>query len=84
MGTTWDPLVPNLYYDYHISFKISCSNNSTVNEYESEYNNYILTRFGWMCIWDVLTWDPLGTHLCLIFFMTSIFPLIIHVAFILH
>ena len=84
MGPTWDPLVPNFRYDFHISFNNSCSFHSTFNEYESEYNNYILTRFGWMCIWDVLTWDPLGTHLCQIFVMTSIFSLIIHVAIILH
>ena len=39
MGPTWDPLAPNFHYDFHISFNISCSNNSTLNEYESEYNN---------------------------------------------
>ena len=84
MGPTWDPFVLNFRYDFHISFNNSCSFHSTFNEYEFEYNNYILTRFGWMCIWDVLTWDPLGTHLCQIFVMTSIFSLIIHVAIILH
>ena len=84
MGPTWDPLVPNFRYDFHISFNNSCTNNSTLNEYESEYNNYILTKFGWICIWDLLIWDPLGTHLCQIFNMISVFPLIIHVAFILH
>ena len=83
MGPTWDPLVPNFNYNFHISFNNSRSNHSRLNEYESEYNNKILTRFGWMCIWDVLTWDPLGTHLCQIFDMTSIFPLIIHVPIIL-
>ena len=36
MGPTWDPLVPNFPYDFHISFNISCINNSTLNEYESE------------------------------------------------
>ena len=82
MGPTWDPLGTNFHYDFHISFNNSYTNISTLNEYESKYNNYILMRFGWMCIWDVLTWDPLGTHLCQIFIMTSIFPLIIHVAII--
>ena len=84
MGPTWDPLGPNFHYNFHISFNNSCSIPSTLNEYESEYNNQILTRFGWICIWDVLTWDPFGTHLGQIFIMTSIFPLIIHVAFLLH
>ena len=39
MGPTWDPLVPNSHYDFHISFTNSCTNNSTLNEFESEYNN---------------------------------------------
>ena len=39
MGPTWDPLGPNFHYDIHISFNNSCSNKSTLNEYESEYNN---------------------------------------------
>ena len=47
-----------MYGDFHISFNNSCTNNSTLNEYECEYNNYILTRLGCMCIWDILTWDP--------------------------
>ena len=38
MGPTWDPLVPNFYHDFHISFNNSCTNNPTLNEYESEYN----------------------------------------------
>ena len=36
MGPTWDPLGTNFHY---ISFNNSCSNYSTLNEYESEYNN---------------------------------------------
>ena len=84
MGPTWDPLGPNFHYDFHISFNNSFSIPSTLNEYESEYNNQILTRFGWICIWDVLTWDPPGTHLGQIFIMTSIFPLIIPVPIIVH
>ena len=39
MGPTWGPLRPNFHYDIHISFNNTCSNNSTLNEYESEYNN---------------------------------------------
>ena len=39
MGPTWDPLGPNFHYDIHISLNNSCSNKSTLNEYESEYNN---------------------------------------------
>ena len=39
MGPTWDPLVPNFHYDFHISFNNSCTNNFSLNEYESEYNN---------------------------------------------
>ena len=63
LGPTWDPLVPNFLYDSHISFNNSCSNLCTQNEYESEYYKYILMKFVWMCIWDILTWDPFGTHL---------------------
>ena len=37
MGPIWDPLVPNFHYDFHISFDNSCTNKSTLNEYESEY-----------------------------------------------
>ena len=36
MGPTLDPLGPDFQYDFHISFSNSCSNNSTLNEYESE------------------------------------------------
>ena len=39
MGPTWDPLVPNFHYYFHISFNNSRSNHSRLNEYESEYNN---------------------------------------------
>ena len=39
MGPTWDPLVPNFRYDFHNFLNNSCTNNSTLNEYESEYNN---------------------------------------------
>ena len=39
MGPTWDPLGPNFRYDFDISFNNSCSDNSTLNEYESGYNN---------------------------------------------
>ena len=83
MGPTWVLLVPNFHYDFHISFNNSCTNNSALNEYQSEYNNEILTRLVWIFIWDVLSWDPPGTHLCQIFIMTSIFPLIIHVPIVL-
>ena len=63
MGPTWDPLVPDFQYDFRISFNNSSSILSTLNEYESECYDYILMRFGWMCTWDILTWDPFGTHL---------------------
>ena len=63
MGPTWDPFVPNFQYDFHICFNNSCSNHSTLNEYESEHYNNILMIFVWMCIWDISTWDPFGTHL---------------------
>ena len=59
MGPTWDLLVLDFHCDFHISFNNSYSNKSTLNAYESEYYNSILKRFGWMRIWDVLTWDPL-------------------------
>ena len=39
MGPTLDPLGTNFHYDFHISFNNSCSNHSTLNEYESKYNN---------------------------------------------
>ena len=39
VGPTWDPLVPNCYHDFHIFFNNPCTNDSTLNEYESEYNN---------------------------------------------
>ena len=39
LGPTWDPLGPNYHYDFHISFVNSCTNKSTLSEYESEYNN---------------------------------------------
>ena len=39
MGPTWDPLWTNFHYDFNISFNYSCSNHSTLNEYESEYIN---------------------------------------------
>ena len=84
MGPTWDPLVPNFHCDFHTSFNNSCSNLCIPNEYESEYLDWIWMKFGLTCIWDILTWDPLGTHLCQIFNMISIFPLIIHVPIILH
>ena len=38
MGPTWDPLVPDFHYNFHISFNNSCSNISALKEYESEYN----------------------------------------------
>ena len=36
MGPTWDPLVPDFQYDFHIIFNNSCSIHSPLNEYESE------------------------------------------------
>ena len=35
----WVPLVPNFDYDFQISFDNSCTNNFSLNDYESEYNN---------------------------------------------
>ena len=35
MGPTWDPLVPDFHYDFHISFNNSSSNISKLNVYES-------------------------------------------------
>ena len=35
MEPTWDTLVPDFHYDFHISFNNSCSNNSTLNVYKS-------------------------------------------------
>ena len=37
MGPTWDSLLPDFQYDFHISFNNSYSIHSTINEYESEY-----------------------------------------------
>ena len=37
MGPTWDTLVADFQYDFHISFNNSCSIYSTLNEYESAY-----------------------------------------------
>ena len=64
MGPTWDPLLPDFQYDSHISLNNSYSNNSTLNEYEFDCYDYM--RFGLMCIWDILTWDPLRELDCLL------------------
>ena len=37
MGPTWDPLVLDFQYDFHISFNNSGSNHSALNECEYEY-----------------------------------------------
>ena len=71
MGPSWDPLVQHFQYDFNISFK-QCSNHSLLNEYESEYYDYILMRFGLMYIWDILIWEPLGAHLESLFFYSCL------------
>ena len=37
MGPTWDPIVQDFQFNFHISFNNLCSNYSTLNEPESEY-----------------------------------------------
>ena len=42
--------MPDFQYDSHISLNNSCSNNSTLNEYEFDCYDYILMRLGLMCM----------------------------------